>query len=155
MYPSDTSRERDASIWHARVFAGAYSIFGIPAPLQVDRWFYLVTIALALVSLAVAALVCLVINTATLPFGVFVEPVWRRNPRFRLLRLPGGLPLLVVASMVLGLYTGYRHVLAFGPAMTFGGAAFTLVLGVVCFAVVIAFNEIRQKLTRAADNRRA
>jgi hypothetical protein len=148
MHPSDKSRERDTGVWHARVFAGAYSIFGVPAPVRADRWFYAVTIILALVCLAIAALACLVINAATLPFGVFVEPVWRRNPRFRLLRLPGGLPLLVVASLILGLYTGYRHVLAFGPAMTFGGAAFTLVLGVVCFAAVIAFNEIRQRATR-------
>ncbi|WP_439496049.1 hypothetical protein [Bosea sp. (in: a-proteobacteria)] len=148
MYSSDASRVRVASAWHARVFTGAYSIFGVAAPVRIDRWFYAVTIVLALVFLAIAGLVCLVINAATLPFGVFVEPVWRRNPRFRLLRLPGGLPLLVVASLILGLYTGYRHVLAFGPAMTFGGAAFTLILGVVCFAVVIAFNEIRQRGTR-------
>jgi hypothetical protein len=131
--------------WHRRLYEASYIIFDGTAPREADAWHYRITVGLALGYLLAGAVAFLFLNAATLPFGVYVDPPWLHRARFRLLRLPNGLPVLVVSCIVLGAYALWRNWLAHGLAETIGGVVLTFVLGIGSFAAVIGFNTLRAR----------
>jgi hypothetical protein len=85
------------------------------------------------------------LNCCTLFFGVFVEPLWRDQPKFRLLQFPGRIPCIAIALPILLAYAAYRTFQLFGiwhvllPFAAIGIAA-PLFVG-----SLMGFNAIRQR----------
>ena len=130
----------------ARLFVRAYTDFGVAAPIDGDRWSYGVTVVSALVYLVWMAVFWVTLNIGTLPFGVFVEPLWQPNARFRRLKLPGGIPLIAIFLPILLSYAAFNTYLLRGVIFAIG--PFVLVAGVGAFflACFVGFNLARRAI---------
>ena len=103
---------------------------------------------------------CLIIswitlNCCTIPFGVWVEPLWREQSKFRFLQFPGNIPVIAIALPILLVYAAYRTFLVFGiwhlilPFATVGATAAILLLS------FIGLNAFRKHGTRVARDKGA
>jgi hypothetical protein len=132
--------------WHGQLFEWSYSAFDQQPPQQFDLWLYVVTVAGAVVFLACAVLICIVLNIGTIPFGVFVEPIWRADARFRRLTFPGGIPIISVAlPFWLAIATWHTWVTR-GIALALGPFVVTAGLGFALLACFVFFNRARRRL---------
>lgn len=136
--------------WHGALYRLSYTMFGRAPPERADGPAYAAAVAGALVFVTAAALICAVLNVFTLIFGVFAEPVWRNEARFRFLTLPGGIPVIALAVPVLAAYGIYRSWILDGPLFTFGPWVVTTALGVALLGAFIAFNRWRRRQPPAA-----
>jgi hypothetical protein len=135
----------DTNSWHGRLFVWSYSAFGQKPPREFDLWAYGVTVLGAVGFLASGVLICIVLNIGTIPFGVFVEPIWRDDARFRRLTFPGGIPIISVAlPFWLALATWHTWQTR-GIAEAVGPFVFTTVLGFALLAVFVLSNRLRRK----------
>jgi hypothetical protein len=136
----------DAKSWHGRLFEWSYAAFGQQPPAQFDLWLYVVTVAGAAGFLACAVVICIVLNIGTLPFGVFVEPMWQADARFRRLTFPNGIPIIAVAlPFWLAIATWHTWVTR-GIALALGPFLVTAALGFALLACFVFFNRARRRL---------
>jgi hypothetical protein len=143
-----TRRKINRSRWHARLFVWSYSVFGCQPPHEVDPWEYGATIISFVAFLICAVAIFLVLNIGTIFFGVFVEPIWRPNARFRRLTFPGGIPVIAVAVPILLLVASWRNWLTFGLMPTLGPYVLTGGLGFGLFGCIVLFNRLRRRLPK-------
>jgi hypothetical protein len=132
--------------WAARLYVRAYADFGVAAPVDGDRWSYGVTIVSALVYVVWMAVFWLTLNIGTLPFGVFVEPLWRPNARFRLLKLPGGIPLIAILLPILLSYAAYNTYLVRGVIFAIGPFVLVAGAGAAFVGCFVGFNRARRTI---------
>lgn len=136
----------EADSWQGRLLACSYSAFGQRPPRQADPWRRVVIVLAAAVFLACAFVICVVLNIGTMPLGVFVEPIWQADARFRRLTFPGGIPIIAVALPILLVFAAWRNWVAHGIALTLGPFVFTAVLALALLGVVVLFNRMRRRL---------
>ena len=103
----------DKLSWHAQLYRQAYTDFSVPAS-RADRLAYCTAIAGQIVYRACLAIFWGTLNICTLPFGVFVEPLWRKFARFRLLQFPRRIPVIAVALPLLLAYAAYQTFQIYG-----------------------------------------
>jgi hypothetical protein len=132
--------------WHGRLFAWSYSAFDQQVPKQFDIWLYGTTVLGALVFLACGAVICIILNIGTIPFGVFVEPIWRPDARFRRLAFPGGIPIISVALPILLAYAGWCTWVARGPIYAIAPFVLTAAMGFSLLGCFVVFNRLRRRL---------
>jgi hypothetical protein len=95
------------------------------------------------------------LNCFTIPFGVWVEPLWRERSKYRFLQFPGKIPVIAVALPILLAYAGYRTFQIFGiwhvilPFAAIGATA-AILLG-----SCIGLNISRERGARVARDRGA
>jgi hypothetical protein len=101
---------------------------------------------------------CLIIfwitlNCCTMPFGVWVEPLWREQSKFRFLQFPGNIPVIAVALPILLAYAAYRTFLVFGiwhvilPFAAIGATA------AIFLGSFIGLNVFRERGARGARDK--
>lgn len=134
--------------WQGRLLARACSAIGQPPPRQADPWRRAAILLAAAVFLACAFVICVVLNIGTMPLGVFVEPIWQADARFRRLTFPGGIPIIAVALPIVLAFAAWRNWAAHGIALTLGPFVFTAVLAFALLGVVVLFNRMRRRLPR-------
>lgn len=138
----------DGKSWHGRLFIWSYTAFNRTPPQQFDLWLYVTTVLAVIVFLICGLAFSIVLNIGTLPFGVFVEPIWRADARFRRLTFPGGIPIISVAlPFWLALATWHTFVTR-GPAEAIGPFFFTPVLAFGLLGLVVVFNRMRRKSSK-------
>ena len=140
--------EIDGSTWHGRLFAWSYSSFGGRPPEEFDLWLYCLTVLAAGVFMICAFLICVVLNLFTLPVGVFAEPIWRANPRFRRFTLPGGTQIPYIAAPILGAIAAWRNWAESGMALTVGPIVVTGCLGFLLLGCSVLLNRMRSRSRR-------
>lgn len=119
-------------------------------PEQIDSAGYWTIVLGTLVYLAVGALIFVTLNIGTLLFGVFAEPLWWPNARFRLLRFPNGLPVIPFAVAILLAFATYHTWVLRGPLIALGGW-FVIAGGALSLILVFsALNVLRRRLARPA-----
>ena len=109
---------------------------------------YAVTIAIAFIFLLLAVAIWIILNIGTLFFGVYTEPVWRLESRFRVLFLPGRIPIIAISVPVLLGFAFYRSWVAYGWLETVAPFLFTIGLGFGLYGAFIAINILRRRLTQ-------
>jgi hypothetical protein len=134
--------------WHARLFVWSYSAFGEPAPKEFDLWRYLTTVSGAVVFLFCAGVIFIVLNIGTLPLGVFTEPIWRKDARFRRLAFPGGIPIIAVAAPLWLALAARRNWATYGIAETLAPFVITVLLGFALLGCCVLFNGVRRRLPK-------
>jgi hypothetical protein len=88
----NTSLHRRLSTWFTATANGKRSG-------EYNAWILSGAVLTGTIYLALAVIVSLVINIGALPCGVYVEPVWRAEARFRFLTFtPRGIPIIAVAA---------------------------------------------------------
>ncbi len=98
---------------------------------------------------------CLVIiwvtlNCCTIAFGVWVEPLWREQSKFRFLQFPGKIPVIAITLPIMLAYAAYRTFLIFGiwhiilPFAAIGAGA------VILLGSLVGLNTFRERGARAA-----
>lgn len=122
---------------------------------QTDALGYWTTVFGTLVYLAIGALIFVTLNIGTLLFGVFAEPIWWPNARFRLLKFPNGLPVIPFAVAILLAYTSYRAWILRGPLIALGGWFVVAGGGLSLIAVVAALNALRRRLQPRSEQSQA
>lgn len=138
----------DGNSWHGRLFIWSYSVYNQRPPPEFDGWQYGTTILAAVVFLLCAVLISVVLNIGTIPFGVIVEPIWRRDARFRRLTFPGGIPIIAVAVPIwLGL-AAWREWTAYGIVATLAPFVITAIFGFALLGSFVLFNRARRKLPK-------
>ena len=136
------------------MFIWSYTTFGQTPPREFDWWLYCTTVLGAAVFLLCAAAICIVLNIGTIPFGVFVEPIWRAEARFRRLTFPGGIPIIAVALPFWLAIAAWHSLVTRGLLATLSPFVFTPVLSFALLGCCVLFNGIRRKspkLTIADD----
>ena len=129
-----------------RLFARAYRDFGVEPPAAVDRWGYWTTVVGAMIYVACMWVFWVTLNIGSLPLGVFVEPLWRPEAKFRRLKLPGGIPLIAIALPILLAYTSYVTYLRRGLWFVVGPYLLVAVAGTFFIAAFVCFNLVRRAL---------
>lgn len=138
----------DRNTWHGRLFVWSYSAFNQRPPQQFDLWLYAGTVLGAILFIACGLVICLVLNIGTLPFGVFVEPIWRDDARFRRLTFPGGIPIISVALPFWLALATWHTFMTRGLVEAIGPFIFTAGLGFALLAGVVILNRARRKLSK-------
>jgi hypothetical protein len=134
--------------WHGRLFVWSYSARGEAAPKEFDLWRYLTTVAGALAFLACASVILVVLNAGTLPLGVFAEPIWEKDPRFRRLRFPGGIPIIAVAAPLGLALAAWRNWATYGLIETLAPFVVTALMGFALLGCCVLFNGVRRRLPK-------
>jgi hypothetical protein len=134
--------------WHGRLFVWSYSADGEPVPKEFDLWRYLTTVAGALAFLACASVILVVLNAGTLPLGVFAEPIWEKDPRFRHLRFPGGIPIIAVAAPLWLALAAWRNWATYGLVETLAPFVITVLMGFALLGCFVLFNSVRRRLPK-------
>lgn len=139
--------------WHARLYRQTFTYFGSEPRPPADSLAYWMSVLGGLLFLASIALFWLTLNCATLFFGVFVEPLWRSDAKFRLLQLPGRIPLIAICLPLLLAYAAYRTYQIHGVSHVVG--PFLLVAGSVIFFLgsISLFNVLRRRFCPAKSMR--
>jgi hypothetical protein len=89
------------------------------------------------------------LNGCTIAFGVYVEPLWRKQSKFRFLQFPGNIPVIAIALPILLAYAAYRTFQVFGiwhvilPFAAIGTAA------AIFLGSFIGFNFLQKHVARA------
>lgn len=136
-----------------RLFERAYTDFGVAPPAGADRWSYCTTVAAALLYVACMGIFWLTLNVATLFFGVFVEPLWQPNAKFRRLKLPNGIPLIGLFMPVLLVIVGYNAYRMHGVLFAIGPYILIALAGLLIIAGFVVFNLLRRRLARVPPRR--
>jgi len=130
--------------WHHRtLFTWFYAVYGRQAPIDVDRWTYCATLLAALLFLACGVVAFIALNCATLPLGVFTEPVWRGDRRFRLLVLPGGPPLVMILAPIFLAVGTWHEVSTNGVLRTLAACLTTVGLALFALGCAVVINKWR------------
>jgi hypothetical protein len=134
--------------WHGRLFVWSYSALGEPVPKEFDFWRYLATVSGAAAFLFCGGVILIVLNIGTLPLGVYAEPIWQKDARFRRLRFPGGIPIIAVAAPLWLALAAWHNWATYGVAETLAPFIITGLLGFVLLGCCVVFNGIRRRLPR-------
>ena len=105
----------------------------------------LITVCGALAFLLCAFVILIVLNAGTLPLGVFAEPVWRKDARFRRLAFPGGIPIIAVAAPLWLALAAWRNCATYGLAETLAPFVITSLLGFALLGCCVLFNDTCRK----------
>ena len=136
--------------WHGRLFVWSYSAFGETAPKEFDFLRYLATVSGTLAFILCGCVILVVLNAGTLPFGVFAEPIWLKDARFRRLRFPGGIPIIAVAAPLwLALAAGHNWA-TYGIFETLAPFLITALLGFALLGCCVLFDGVRRRLPKLA-----
>jgi phosphatidylglycerophosphate synthase len=136
----------DANSWHGRLFTGLYSAFGKEAPRQFDLWFYGAAVFAAALLFVAGLIIFVVLNIGAIPLGVYFEPVWRANARFRRLRFPGGIPVIGIAVPIWALVGAWHNWIERGAALSVAPFAVMIVFGFGFLGLIVALNRLRTRL---------
>ena len=134
--------------WHCRLFVWSYSARGEAVPKEFDLWRYVATVSGALAFILCGCIILVVLNAGTLPFGVFAEPVWRKEARFRRLSFPGGIPIIAVAAPLWLAVAAWRNWAMYGIAETLAPFLITALLGFALLGCCVLFNRVRRRLPK-------
>jgi hypothetical protein len=134
--------------WHGRLFAWSYSAFGESVPKEFDLWRYLATVSGAVAFLFGAGVILIVLNAGTLPLGVFAEPIWQKDGRFRRLSFPGGIPIIAVAAPLWLALAAWRNWATYGIAETLAPFLITALLGFALLGCCVLFNSVWRRLPK-------
>ncbi len=134
----------DKLSWHAQLHSQAYSDFSVPEPAPFDRLAYCVTVAGQIVYRSCLVIFWITLNCCTIAFGVFVEPLWRKNATFRRLQLPGKIPVIAIALPILLAYAAWRTFQMYGIWHVILPFAFIAVSGAVLLGSLAGFNIVRR-----------
>ena len=135
----------DGRSWHGRLFVWARDVLGM-GPSAVDGFIYVGTVLVAILFISCAAAIWIVLNAGTLLFGVYAEPAWRADSGFVVLKLPGRIPLVAIATPVLLGYALWRTWLTDGVLVAAAPFVLTIFLGFALFGMFIAINKLRRRL---------
>jgi hypothetical protein len=138
----------DRNSWRGQLFVWSYSAFNQQPPQEVDLWQYCLSALGAVVFLVCAGIIFIVLNIGTIFLGVFVEPIWKPDARFRCLTFQGGIPIIAVAAPILLAIAAWRNWIAYGLADTLGPFVVTAALGFGLLGCVVLFNRMRRRLPR-------
>jgi hypothetical protein len=133
--------------WHRWLVVQAYNSFGQQTIPEFDRLGYVAAVIVSTVFVACAGVICLVLNAGSLLFGIVVEPIWTGRDRFRVLKLPGNIPLVLVVLPVLIAYGMWRTIVSYGVLVTLAPFVVTGLLAVIALATVVAFNTLRRRMS--------
>ncbi len=143
--------------WHSVFYRQAYSDFSASPPLQAAGSSYWMAVGGNVLYRACLIVFWATLNVFTTPFGVFVEPLWRQQARFRRLQFPGRIPVIAVALPILLSFAAYRtaetrgvwHVVLPFVAMALGGALSLALL--VCFQLFQRRERSSRRVANAVD----
>jgi hypothetical protein len=141
--------------WHRRIFLLSYRVLDGRPPAQIDAIGYWTTVLSTSVYVALGALILVTLNIGTLLFGVYAEPIWRPNARFRLLKFPNGLPVIPFAVAILLAYASYRAWILRGPFIALGGWFLVAGGALSLIAVMAALNALRRRLQPRSEQSQA
>jgi hypothetical protein len=139
-------------VWHRILYESAYRDFSVEPPIPHDHLSYLVTVICRIAYLASTFIFWIVLNFATLPFGVFVEPLWKVDARFRRLQFPGGIPVISVALPLLLAFAAYRTYLVRGIFDVVAPFLLFAVTSIGLLAGLAGFNVLRRALSGGLDS---
>lgn len=141
--------------WHARFYLQAYSDFSVPAPPPADGFAYWIAVSGQIIYRVCLAISWISLNVGTLPFGVWVEPPWRKRARFRLLQFPGRIPVIAVALPLLLAYAAYRTSQGYGVWHVILPFAAVAAGATVSLALLGGFNLLRGRVRRRESSDQA
>lgn len=130
--------------WHQKLYALSYTMFGSIPRDDTDRWTYWMTVVGTIIYCAMAIAIFLSLNICTLSFGVVAEPIWRAKASFRLLRFPGGIPIMPFSVAILLGYASYRTWILRGALIAFGPWLFVGSLSLIFLGLSMAYNRLRR-----------
>jgi hypothetical protein len=139
-------REINPISWHGHLFVRFYSAFGGVPPHQIDLISYIAIILAAFVFFMSSSAVFIVLNLATIPLGIYVEPTWRANVRLHKLTVRGGIPIIAIATPIWLLIGAWQNWLTRGVALTLAPFLLTASLGFGLLACIVVCNKVRLKL---------
>lgn len=132
--------------WHRRLFFLSFVVFdGQPGDTTPTLSYWVTVVGMAMYLVA-AFFILLTLNLVTLPLGVFAEPIWWRRARFRLLRLPNGLPLIPFCVAIVLAYSSYQTWLLRGPGIALGGWALVAGVALLSLIVIGLWNGLSRRL---------
>jgi hypothetical protein len=134
----------DRQSWHAQLHLQAYSDFSVAEPVAADRMAYWVTVSGQIIYRACLIVFWITLNCCTIAFGVFVEPLWRRQASFRRLQFPGRIPVIAVALPILLAYAAYRTFQISGIWHVILPFAAVVVSGAILLVLLASFNVVRK-----------
>ena len=138
--------ETGSTTWHRRFFDAAYLEFDVPVEEPRDALSYWTSVSARVAYILCSFVFWLTLNVATLPFGVFVEPLWRRDAAFRRLSLPGRIPVIAIALPILLAYASYRTFLLFGLWHVIGPFLLVAATVIVFLGGLAGFNLARRAI---------
>jgi hypothetical protein len=134
--------------WHGRLFVWFYSASGEAVPEGFDLWRYVSTVSGTLAFILCGCVILVILNAGTLPFGVFAEPIWQKDARFRRLSFPGGIPIIAVAAPLWLALAAWRNWAMYGIAETLAPFVITALLGFALLGCCVLFNGVRRRLPK-------
>jgi hypothetical protein len=135
-----------SDIWYNQPFRRFYSYFGEGEPARFDILSYAALTLLACLYFGCTFVIYVVLNFASLPLGVYAEPEWEPDARFRKLRFPGGIPVIGVATPLWLFIAAWQNWLACGLGLTLAPFLMTAGLGFGLLAFLVALNKLRASL---------
>jgi hypothetical protein len=147
-------RTTEERTWHEKVYALSYTMFDSIPQRAPDQWTHWCTVIATTVYCAIAGAIFLTLNIVILPFGIFAAPPWRPKARFRLIRLPKGVPILPFSIAVGLAYATYCTWMLRGPLFALGPWLFVGGLGLVLLGVATTCNRLRGVKRHSFPSRR-
>jgi hypothetical protein len=106
--------------------------------------------------LGVGLPVWMVLNSGALLFGVYFPPIWRNDPRIRLLRFrPGSIPIIAVATPLWICASMAKTWKEDGAFMALGPFVLTVGLAMVLFVGTFCGHRLRRSRSEPVLDRRA
>src|SRR5262249_50964283 len=133
----------DRNTWHGRLICLWYAMYDRNAPETMPNGSYKLAVAGALIFFAGAIVILVVVNAGALLFGVFLQPPWRGGAEFRVIWLPGRIPLIAICMPILIAYALWRSWLAHGLIATLAPFIMTGTLAAGLFTAAVIFNRAR------------
>ncbi|PHP65655.1 hypothetical protein CSC94_17550 [Zhengella mangrovi] len=128
--------------WHGRLYALIHRTFGARMEDDPDGFTYWTLVALAALFLAASAIIFVVTNICTLPFGVYARPAWENPNRFVLLFFPKRVPVIAVAVGIYFVLIAARQWSERGLFATVGPFVVMIAVLVASFGGFIALNRL-------------
>jgi small-conductance mechanosensitive channel len=149
----------DRQSWRAKIHRQAYTDFSVPEIVPADQLAYWLTVLGQISYRAFLIVFWITLNCCTIAFGVFVEPLWRRQATFRRLQFPGRIPVIALALPILAAYSAYRTFEIYGLWHVILPFAAVIVTGAVFLVSLAGFNVVRRAVgvnrREGASGRRA
>ena len=137
--------QANADSWHRQLLR-RFHVFSEDEPAQVDILSCSLRTLFIVLFFACTFIIYIVLNLATLPLGVYAEPAWKLNARFRKLRLPGGIPVIGVATPLWLAVGAWQNWLTRGLGLTLAPFLITAGIGFGLLGLVVGFNKLRPLL---------
>jgi hypothetical protein len=98
----------------------------------------------------------MVLNSGALLFGVYFPPIWRNDPRIRLLRFrPGSIPIIAVVTPLWICASMAKTWKEDGAFMALGPFVLTIGLAMALFVATLCGHRLRRSRSEPVPDRRA